>query len=217
MDKFTIFHLYLIFFLIGLGYAFISLAMGHLLGGGAGGGDHDFDHHDIGHGKMWGHSGTDSSSHDHGSAASVSTESMPNISAWSPVTIATFVTTFGGTGIILDQIGLPTLVSFPVAGISGLGIAAAVFYLFHRVFSITQSTSGVTVRQAMGREAQVITAIPQHGVGEIAYVLGGRRFNAPARTEDGHPIAVRTSVVIERRTGGTFYVRELPTVVLDKK
>jgi membrane protein implicated in regulation of membrane protease activity len=136
------------------------------------------------------------------------TDGMPNLSPWSPVTIASFVTTFGGVGMVLDELGLPGLLSFPTAAICGAVIAAAVFYLFYRIFSVTQSSSGVSARQAIGRPAEVITPIPHNGTGEIAYVLGGRRFNAPARTEDGHPIPARASVVIVRKLGGAFHVRE---------
>ena len=103
---------------------------------------------------------------------------------------------------------MPGFVSIPIAGASGFVIAGAVFYAFYRVFSITQSSSSVSLRHAIGHGAQVITPIPEKGVGELAYVLGGRRFNAPARTEDGHPIGVGTEVVICRVSRWMFYVRE---------
>jgi len=221
MEKFTIFHFYLGLFLLGIGYAAIAVLMGQILGGH----DHpgDVGAHDAGGSEADGH-GT--AVHHVGGKASVSedgapgplvhtadlaadgVDSMPNLSPWSPVTIASFVTTLGGVGMVLDEVGLPALLSFPAAAICGAIIGAAVFYLFYRIFSVTQSSSGVSARQAIGRPAEVITPIPPNGAGEIAYVLGGRRFNAPARTEDGHPIPAHASVVIVRRLGGAFYVRE---------
>jgi membrane protein implicated in regulation of membrane protease activity len=221
MDQFTIFHFYLGLFLLGVGYAAIAVLMGQILGGH----DHpgDVGAHDVGGSEADGsgpaghHFETETNmsednapgSSDHPADLAVDGgDTMPNLSPWSPVTIASFVTTLGGVGMVLDEAGLPGLLSFPVAAICGAVIAAAVFYLFYRIFSVTQGSSGVSARQAIGRPAEVITPIPPNGAGEIAYVLGGRRFNAPARTEDGHPIPAHAAVVIVRRQGGAFYVRE---------
>jgi membrane protein implicated in regulation of membrane protease activity len=221
MEKFTIFHVYLGLFLLGVGYAAVAVLMGQILGGHDQPGDVDAGHvggYEVdGHGAAGHHFGAEASMSedgapgpsDHSGVLAVDgTDGMPNLSPWSPVTIASFVTTFGGVGMVLDELGLPGLLSFPTAAICGAVLAAAVFYLFYRIFSVTQSSSGVSARQAIGRPAEVITPIPHNGTGEIAYVLGGRRFNAPARTEDGHPIPARASVVIVRKQGGAFHVRE---------
>jgi membrane protein implicated in regulation of membrane protease activity len=206
MDAFTIFHFYLIFFLLGMGYAVVAVLLGQMVGG-----------HGDGHGEVagshgGGHAGATHSpggehSAGHSLGGDVGGESMPTISPLSPVTIATFATAFGGTGMVLDRIGLPGFLSVLGATAGGGMTAAAVFYLFYRVFRVTQSTSGVSARQAIGREAEVIVTIPEKGVGEIAYVLGGRRFNAPARTEDGSGLHSRSRVVIVGRTGALLVVR----------
>jgi len=203
MDAFTIFHFYLIFFLLGIGYAVVAVLMGQIVGG-----------HGDGHGEAAGshgggtnHSPSGEHPAGHSPAGDVSGESMPTMSPLSPVTIATFATAFGGTGMVLDRIGLPGFLGVLASTAAGGMIAAAVFYLFYRVFRITQSTSGVSARQAIGREAEVIVTIPEKGVGEIAYVLGGRRFNAPARTEDGSGLHSRSLVVILGRTGAVLVVR----------
>lgn len=197
MDAFTIFHFYLVFFLLGIGYAVVAVLLGQVIGDhGNGGGAAGTTHLTGGE-----HSGG------HPLGGDVGGESMPTISPLSPVTIATFATAFGGTGLVLDRIGLPGFLSVLLAAAAGGMIAAAIFYLFYRVFRRTQSTSGVSARQAIGREAEVIVTIPENGVGEIAYVLGGRRFNAPARAEDGTGLQCRSSVVIVSRTGAVFVVR----------
>lgn len=239
MDRFTIFHFYLIFFLLGLGYAIIAVVMGQIMGGHEASGDAeaggdwdagadagvevagdvdvsgDFDA--AGDVEAAGDmdaggdvdAGADAEAAGEGGVAEAGmAEAMPEISALSPVTIATFATSFGGSGVILDKVGLPAFASVPFAAGSGFAIAVGVFYLFHKIFSVTQSTSTVSERSAIGRQAEVITPIPEGGIGEIAYVLGGRRFNAAARTEDGHVISSGASVVTLRKVGGTFYVRE---------
>jgi hydrogenase expression/formation protein HypD len=51
---------------------------------------------------------------------------MPHISPLSPVTIATFVTSFGGAGLILDKAGLPALIPPNVRLLSGPGCPVCV-------------------------------------------------------------------------------------------
>ena len=51
-----------------------------------------------------------------------------------------------------------------------------------------------------------ITPIPANGVGEIAYVNGGSRYTAPARSLDGLEIANGKAVKIARIVGSQFYV-----------
>ena len=203
MDAFTMFHFYLISFLLGLGYAVVAVLMGQVVG----------DHGDGGSGGAESHAAGSASHLDsghHGGQGPVGEaggESMPTLSPLSPVTIATFITAFGGTGMVLHRVGLPGFMSVPLAVGSGGLLAAAVFYLFYRVFRLTQSTSGVSARHAIGRPAEVIVTIPEKGVGEIAYVLGGRRFNSPARTEDGSGLPSRSAVVIVSRAGAVLVVR----------
>ena len=58
----------------------------------------------------------------------------------------------------------------------------------------------------VGLSATVITPIPQQGVGEIAYVQGGARYTAPARSESGAAIGSGQTVKIHRIVGTQFYV-----------
>ena len=57
-----------------------------------------------------------------------------------------------------------------------------------------------------GTEASVVSPIPENGVGEIAYVVGGTRYTAPARTENGVPVGNGKLVRITRVVGTQFYV-----------
>ena len=235
MEWLTLSSFYLVFFFVGLGYAVIAVLMGQLMGGSdtdaghdvggheAGGheaGGHDFDH-DFDHdaaidagadaGAGMDHDFDHDADHDGGGyhdAGDVDVgDGMPTISPLSPVTVATFATSFGGVGFVLNKANLPAFVSFPVAGASGFVVAVGVFYLFYKVFSITQSTSSVAERHTINRRAEIITPIPENGVGEIAYILGNRRFNAPARSDGGAAIPSGTSVIIARKDGTIFVVR----------
>ena len=133
---------------------------------------------------------------------------MPGISPFSPTTLASFITAFGGFGMILSRIELtrPAWISAPLAALGGLAIAAAVFFLFNTLFSKTQSSSESRVATLVGMNATVITPIPQHGVGEIAYVQSGSRYTAPARSESGAAVSSGQTVKINRIVGTNFYV-----------
>ena len=76
------------------------------------------------------------------------------------------------------------------------------------VFRHTQSSSESHVADLIGAEANVITPIPENGVGEIAYVVGGTRYTAPARAENGAAVANGQTVKITRIVGTQFYVHD---------
>jgi membrane-bound ClpP family serine protease len=101
-----------------------------------------------------------------------------------------------------------------VASGSGLVVAGVIFYLFYKIFQVTQASSEPTRETVLDIEAEVITPIPADGVGEISYVVKGSRFTAPARSEEKEPIAKRTMVRITKVVGSIFYVREIPDETL---
>ena len=85
-------------------------------------------------------------------------------------------------------------------------MAGIAFYVFNAMFKKTQSSSESRVATLVGASATVITPIPQYGVGEIAYVDGGSRYTAPARSESGAAVANGQTVKIHRVVGTQFYV-----------
>ncbi|HMJ67181.1 MAG TPA: NfeD family protein [Candidatus Binatia bacterium] len=184
MDAFFI---YFICFGVGLVFTVLSAFLGHVFGGTDA-------HADVGTG---GHA-----------EAGFEHTGMPGVSPFSPTTVASFITAFGGFGMIFSKIELtrPWWISAPLAAFMGLAIAAGVFLMFNAIFSRTQSSSESRVGALVGASATVITPIPQHGVGEIAYVQGGSRYTAPARSESGAAIVGGQTVKINRVVGTQFYV-----------
>ena len=132
----------------------------------------------------------------------------PGFAPVSPTTLATFVTAFGGFGLIFSKVPLTSSpwISVPLAMVGGFIIAAIVFTIFSKIFHATQSSSEGRVGQLLGCSATVITPIPPGGVGEIAYVQGGTRYTAPARSEDSMTLTTGTPVWIVRIAGAHFYV-----------
>ncbi len=186
----TVTVIYLILFLVGLVFAILSAVFSHVLDLG---GDHDLG--DVTGGL-------------HG--ADLSGAEMPTFSPINTVTLATFITTFGAAGLLTSFFwkGPGSVVpGLLIATLSGFIVAGLVFWMFYKVFSITQSSSESRVAELIGETAEVIAPIPPDGMGEVAYVHKGSRLNAPAKSEDGKPIPVHTSVTITRVVGGYIFVK----------
>jgi Na+(H+)/acetate symporter ActP len=122
--------------------------------------------------------------------------------------IATFITGVGGGGSVAHYLlEWGTVPGILAATVSGLLLAGAAFLVLDLLFSKTQGGAEFATSELTGREAEVITAIPRDGVGEIAYVVRGQRESSAARSVDGAPIAKGRTVTIDRMTGPTAYVR----------
>jgi membrane protein implicated in regulation of membrane protease activity len=182
--------LYAICLIVGLLFTIISAVGGHIFGGA----DHDTDIGTGGHAEA----GFDSTG-------------MPGISFFSPTVLAAFVTAFGACGLILTRIPATSSiwVSAPISAMAGGLIALLVFWIFSVMFKKTQSSSESQVASLAGHEASIVTPIPEDGVGEIAYVQGGTRYTAPARTPDGRPVGAGKSVRICRVVGTQFFVETI--------
>ena len=175
---------------LGLLFTIISAFTSHFFGG------HD-GHMDVGTG---GHA---EAGFDH--------SGVPGISFFSPTVLSCFVTAFGACGLILTRIDATKSVwiSAPISAVAGLIMATLAFLLFNWMFERTQSSSEVRVASLVGQTASIITPIPADGVGEIAYVCGGARYTAPARTETGSSVPAGKPVRITRIVGSQYFVETM--------
>jgi len=184
---------YLVCFFLGLGFAVLSALLAgvfsthfdahvHLDGGGV---------------------------HGDGGVHSDTSEGAVHYSPWSPVTIAMLIATFGGTGLLYKRFLNPApYVHLPLAAVSGIAVAGLLSWILYALMLHMQSTSQPRAGEAIGIEAEVTLAIPNGGMGEIAYTLRGTRLNAPARTVDGKELPAGKIVRIVQQTGPTFLVQK---------
>jgi membrane protein implicated in regulation of membrane protease activity len=180
------------------------LALVTVLAGDIFGGDHDIGvDHDLGGGVDAGHDVAMDVGHaELGAGASVSPMSLP--------VVASFLTFFGGTGLVADQgMKTPAIMSVPLAGLVGVGVAALAFFGLAKLFLTTQGTAHGRIAEMVGLDGEVITPIPAEGVGEIAFDFKGSRRNQSARSESGEEIKKHAMVKITRVVGNTCYVRPL--------
>jgi hypothetical protein len=182
--------IYAVCLTLGLVFTIVSATLGHFFGGGDG-------HGDVGTG---GHA---EAGYDH--------SGVPGISFFSPTVLACFVTAFGACGLILNKIEATknVWISAPISALAGLAMAGVTFVLFNYMFKQTQSSSESRVSSLVGMEASIATPIPAGGVGEIAYIQGGSRYTAPARTENGTAVGAGKLVRIKRIVGTQYYVEPL--------
>jgi membrane protein implicated in regulation of membrane protease activity len=130
-----------------------------------------------------------------------------DVSPLSPITIASFVTSFGGLGLIATQLFvLPDPVSLVFAGIGAAGIAAGMFFFYSRVLVAGQGSSAIQLSDISGKKAEIIIPVPRNGLGQVAFVARGTRTTWGARSVDGEPIPSGTIVTIQAATGNTLIV-----------
>ncbi len=132
------------------------------------------------------------------------------MSPLSPTIIATFLTGFGGGGMLANSyfqisVGKGVLVAILCGMLLSGGTYIVLFFLFRE----TQAGAEFSLNDMVGRTVQVITTIPEGGTGEIAVEAKGSRINGPARSVDGRAIPRNTAVTVMRVVGNLYYVQEI--------
>jgi hypothetical protein len=130
------------------------------------------------------------------------------ISPLSPTIISTFLTGFGGGGLLANsyfQLSLGKGIA--VAMLTGALLSGGTFVLLTLLFRSTQAGSEFSLEDMVGRVVQVVTPIPENGTGEIALIAKGTRINSAARSVDGKAVPRNVAVTIVQVVGNVFYVR----------
>ncbi|MCX8130796.1 MAG: NfeD family protein [Clostridia bacterium] len=149
-------------------YSILSLVLG----------SHGYDHGNIDHGNI-----------NHGD--------MP--SPFNPLVIASAITTFGAAGLIAKigfQMGnlVSSLLALGLAGVVG----AILFFCVVRFMYGSQSDSTFSKNDLSGVEAEVLTPVPQKGLGEVVCFINGERYSLPARNPYGEEINRGEKVIVIR-------------------
>jgi hypothetical protein len=126
----------------------------------------------------------------------------------SPITVSSFVTAFGGCGLIALGL-LNTTPAWSLAWATGGGLVLAIIahFAFGYLLLGPQGSSNVQRSDILGAVGQVTTPIPVDSLGEVAFIAQGGRISAPAKSATGAAIARGTTVVIEQFVSGVVVVR----------
>jgi membrane protein implicated in regulation of membrane protease activity len=189
---------YIALAVLGCGYVLVSAFLGHSDGGDGGHADH------AGHTEA--SYGVDGSGH--GAAkASPDVGGTFHFPFFSPLALATLAAAIGAWGLIAQfGFGLHGESSLLVAIPSALVTAYLVSWASWRMVSGSRGTSAIPLSALPGSSAEVTTPIPAGGVGEVAALVNGQRYSAPAREEEGRAVARGTAVTVVRMVGNTLLV-----------
>lgn len=170
----------------GFIYSIVSLFIGH---------DGSVDH--------VGHSGFDHSStqgHEQGDSPSI----------LNPVVIASALTAFGACGTASTAgFGFsffPAL--FTSIGFAGI-IGTVIFYGVVRMMYRAQSDSTFSMEDLPGCEVEIITPVPEKGVGEVVFYMSGERHNLPAKSLFGESFVRGEKAIVHKIEGGIMQLVKL--------
>ena len=123
-------------------------------------------------------------------------------------TAGAFAALFGITGYLLWRYsGLSSGLQFAIA--AGVGVVGSIVGTSAVSRWATQAAEEDAVDERyllQGHPAQVVSAIAPTKPGQIAYVVGEKRYAVTAQSLDGTEVAAGTDVVIDRVEDGVAYV-----------
>ncbi len=132
------------------------------------------------------------------------------VSPLSPITVATFVTTFGGVGALaLGVFNVDPRMSLLWAVVAGLA-SGGLMYVFVSQFLVrSQASSEMHRSELVGMEAEVTVPIGENATGQVTYVTKSGRMSSMARSADGKAIPRGQFVTIVRTIGPQVLVRPM--------
>jgi membrane protein implicated in regulation of membrane protease activity len=135
-----------------------------------------------------------------------------SVSPLSPITIASFVTSFGGIGVLATQFfGVGGRISLLWATGGAVLISAVMFLFYSQVLIRSQGSSEIHRSDIVGLEAEVTVPIGVDTPGQVTYITKSGRMSSTARSATGNPIPRGQLVQIVRIAGPQALVRPLPT------
>jgi membrane protein implicated in regulation of membrane protease activity len=159
--------------------------------------DSDFHGIDLGHAGDIAHGAGDVSHHD--------AAGTPKI--FSIRVIMLFGMGFGAVGAIARYTGSTIAMSSVWGALSGVVLGAAGYFFFSMIFHQQASTPMIS-SSLVGKSAEVMTAIPANGLGQILTTDNyGRNVYLTARSDDGSAVASNTTVTIASVSGNVVVIK----------
>lgn len=138
--------------------------------------------------------------------------SFMTVSPLKPIVILTFITVFGGAGLMsMERWG--SISSLFIALAAAFLVSFAVYRFIVVPLYRAQNTSAISQKELIGREANVALGMEGESFGKIIYIVNGNTYTSPAKSIDGAKISRGEKVVIEKIENNVFWVRSR----IDKK
>jgi hypothetical protein len=127
---------------------------------------------------------------------------------FNPMTLAAFLTWFGGAGYLLVHLRhIWVFAGLAIASFSGLVGASLVFWFVAKVLMKNEKDLNPLDYEMVGVLGRVSVSIRSEGTGEIIFAQEGVRKTCAARSETGAPIAKGEEVLVTRYDRGVAYVQ----------
>ena len=124
-----------------------------------------------------------------------------------PMTLAAFLTWFGGVGYLTEHRHWLLLTGLAVASMAGLAGAGIVFWFVGKVLMGEDHSMNPADYEMVGVLGRISSGIREHGTGEMIYEQLGVRKVCAARSEIGERLEKGTEVVVTQYERGIAYVR----------
>ncbi len=125
-----------------------------------------------------------------------------------PMTMAAFLTWFGGTGYLLVHLRhIWVFAGLVLASIAGLVAASIVFGFVAKVLMAHDEDQDPLEDEMVGVLGRISVPVRMDGTGEIIFEQQGVRKPCAARSERGEPLGKGEEVVVTRYERGIAYVR----------
>ncbi|MFC2015673.1 NfeD family protein [Chloroflexota bacterium] len=132
------------------------------------------------------------------------------VSPLSPITIASFVTTFGGVGVLCTQFFDCTPgMGLVWATAGGLAASGLMYVFYSQVLIKSQGSSEVRRGELIGLHAEVTVPIGESSSGMVSYSTKAGRMSSMARSTDGRAIPRGRFVKIVSMVGRQALVEPL--------
>jgi hypothetical protein len=163
----------------------------------------------MGHGGVHGHFGAHAPSH--GTAAKVHAKGGSKGSGFpllNPVTLAAFLTWFGGTGYLLERFRhVWVFAGLILSSLAGLMGASIVFWFVAKVLMAHDHALDPLDYEMVGVLGRISSSIRLAGTGEIIFIQQGARKGCAARSDGGQALPKGMEVVVTRYESGVAYVK----------
>jgi membrane protein implicated in regulation of membrane protease activity len=191
---------YVAFAVLGAAYVLVSMFSGHAHGDASADAG-------AGHAGDAGPADVPYGEGGHGTASAGGHATSFHFPFFSPLALATLFGSIGAYGLMaLRGLGTSDTASLFVAVPAGLVTAYLITYVSWRLVRSASGSSQVRPSQLVGARAEVLTPIPEGGIGEVAAMVEGQRFNAPAREVRGRAVARGQLVRVTEMVGATLLV-----------
>ena len=134
------------------------------------------------------------------------------VSPLSPITIASFVTAFGGIGVLATQFFKIDPRWSLVVATGGAAVLSGLMFLFYsQVLIRSQGSSEVKASEIVGLVAEVSVPIGEGVTGQVSYSTKAGRMSSMAKAVDGREIPRGQLVKVVRVVGHIVLVKPVST------